>query len=912
MARNPFLAAALWLCAASAAFAGLNPPAAPRMPLFFAANQGQADPRVRAIAEGPGIQAWFEDAGIVLRQRSAVTRMDFEGASPHPVVSLSRPIGASARYLRGTKRTSVAMFGEVRYAGLWPGVEAIFREENGGVKSEYRVSPGADIGRIRLRFQDPVEIAPDGGLIARGRLGEYREDKPVLFEERSGARIPVTGRFVQLAPHVMGFEADWKGNGSLVIDPSVQFSGYFGGTAQDNITAVAVNSAYSVIVAGYSNSVDLPATAGARQRNGGGVDAFVAAFSPGSGDLLYCTYLGGYGDDRAFGIAVDADNNVYVTGWTSSRNFPLLKPLQSRLNGARDAFVTKLNAAGDALLYSTYLGGSGVDFANAIAVDSAHQAVIAGDTTSFNLPVTAGAFQRSSGGGQDTFVARLTADGAALSFLTYFGGNNTDHASAVAIDPTGPIVMGGGTLSRNLPVESAAQPSSGGGQDGFVTKFNDSATGLIFSTYLGGSSGSPGLPEQVNGLVVGPSRNPVVAGTTSSADFPSTGNAYQQAYGGGQTDGFLTKLNANTGAIMVSTFYGGSSNDGINALSEDLIGRLYFTGVTLSIDLPLKNAVQTAPAGGAFGSMEAFAGTMNAGMNQLTFATYLGGAGSDAGKAIAVDSMTSFVVGGQTSSPDFPASGGSLKSNPTQVLSSFLAKFAPDWTLSVADGPNVTIDSSHVDAYGGLVTSVSYGQPGDIPVAGDWTGSGVKQAGVFRDGTWILDTNGDGVLDAGDQVVAFGQAGDIPVVGDWTGSGRVKLGLFRAGAFILDLSGHLSGVATGVPDAAFSFGQPTDIPVVGDWNGSGISKVGVFRNGAWLIDYNGDHLFNGLDKTYRYGQAGDIPVTGNWDSNGITRLGVYRDGYWILNYIGTNILGLPGLTELYIPFGAPGQIPIVR
>ena len=912
MARNVFLAAALWLCTAVIALGGLNPSAAPRMPLFFAANQGQTASRVRAIAQGPGLQAWFEDGGFLLRQRDAVTRVDFEGASGHPVVSFSRPLGASASYLRGTGRISVPMYSEVRYKGLWPGVETVFREENGGVKSEYSVSPGADVGRIRLHFQGDVEIAPDGSLIVRSQSAEFREAAPVLFEEKSGARTPIAGRFVKIDARTVGFEAAWNHDSALVIDPSIQFSGYFGGTAQDNITAVAVNSAYTVIAAGYTNSVDLPSAAGARPLNAGGVDAFVAAFSPVTGQLLYCTYLGGSGDDRAFGVAVDAANNTYVTGWTSSRNFPVRNPRQALLSGARDAFVTKLDPAGDALVYSTYLGGSGVDFANAIAVDSSNQAVIAGDTTSFNLPVTAGAFQRSSAGGQDTFLARLTADGAGLSFLTYFGGNNTDHASAVAIDPTGPIVIGGGTLSTNLPVMLAAQAHSGGGQDGFVTKFNATGTGLVFSTYLGGSSGSPGLPEQVNGLVIGPSRNPVVAGTTSSMNFPVTGGACQSTYGGGQTDGFLTKLNANTGAIMVSTFYGGSSNDAINGLSEDLIGRLYFTGYTLSIDLPVKAAGQAAPGGGTFGSMEAFAATMNAGLSQLTFATYLGGAGSDSGTAIAVDPMSSIILGGQTSSPDFPASGGSLRSVPAHVLSSFLVKLAPDWTLSVADGPLVTVDSSHLAGYGGLVTTFTYGQAGDIPVVGDWTGTGKKQAGVFRDGTWILDTNGDGVLNAGDQVVAFGQAGDIPVVGDWTGSGKVKLGLFRSGAFILDLSGHLSGVATGVQDATFSFGQPADIPVVGDWNGSGFSKVGVFRSGSWLVDYNGDHLFTGLDKTYTYGQAGDIPVTGNWDSSGITRLGVYRGGYWILNYIGTNILGVLGSTELYIPFGAPGQNPIVR
>src|SRR6185312_6331168 len=280
MVRNTFLAAALWLCTGTAAQGGLNPSAAPRMPLFFAANHGQTDPRVRAIAEGPGLQAWFEDGGFLLRQRGAVTRIDFEGAGSHPVVSFRRPMGTSANYLRGLRRTSAPMFGEVHYEGLWPGVETVFREENGAVKSEYRVAPGADIGRIRLRFENRVEIAPDGALIARNRSGEFREEKPVLFEEKSGVRIPVAGRFVKLGTRTVGFEADWNGSGALVIDPSIQFSGYFGGTAQDTITAVAVNSAYTVIAAGYSNSVDLPSTAGARPLNAGGVDAFVAAFSP--------------------------------------------------------------------------------------------------------------------------------------------------------------------------------------------------------------------------------------------------------------------------------------------------------------------------------------------------------------------------------------------------------------------------------------------------------------------------------------------------------------------------------------------------------------------------------------------------------------------------------------------------------
>jgi hypothetical protein len=177
--------------------------------------------------------------------------------------------------------------------------------------------------------------------------------------------------------------------------------------------------------------------------------------------------------------------------------------VQSHLSSARNTFVAKLNPSGNTLVYSTYLGGSGVDIGNAIAVDALGEAVIVGDTTSKNLPVTAGVFQRTLAGGQDVFVARLAANGASLSFLTYFGGNSTDHGAAVQIDPTGPIIIGGGTNSTNLPVLQAFQPHSGGGQDGFVAKFNATATGLVFSTYLGGSGGSPGFPEEVNALVLG-------------------------------------------------------------------------------------------------------------------------------------------------------------------------------------------------------------------------------------------------------------------------------------------------------------------------------------------------------------------------------------------------------------------------
>ncbi len=919
MTSRKFFLSCCYLIASAGVISAATPSASsPQMPFSFVENHGQADPRVRAVGSGPSFKAWFEDDGVLLQQGASTVHLSFAGALPQPAITLADPSGAHANFLRGSDptlwHTDLPMFKAVHYTDVWPGVGMLFREDQAHLEVEYDVAAGANISDIRLCFNGDATIQNDGSLLVRSATGEFREQKPTFYQETASSRTIVSGAYVRTADGFVTFRADYDHSRPLVIDPTIQFSGFFGGTGQDNITAVAVNSSYNVIVAGWTTAVDLPASGGARHSSSGGVDAFVANFSPVNGQLVWCTYLGGSGDDRAFGVATDAANNTYVTGWTSSSNFPVAGGVQSRLSGSRDAFVTKLNPTGSALIYSTYLGGSGVDYANAIAVDALGEAVIVGDTTSTNLPVTAGVFQRTLAGGQDAFVARLSANGAALSFVTYFGGNSTDHGAAIQIDPTGPIVIGGGTNSTNLPLQLPLQAHNGGGQDGFVAKFNATATALVFSTYLGGSSGFAGEPEEVNAVLIGPSKNIIAGGITSSSNFPVTAGAFQTAYGGGQTDGFLTKINGTTGALLASTFVGSSMNDGINAIAGDQLGRIYVTGATIATDYPVVHATQAASGGGSAGSMDAFVSVFNSGLNVLQYSSYLGGSGSDSANAIAVDPMTSIVVGGETGSPDFPVAGA-VGSSMTESLTSFLTKLAPDWTLEVANGPTVTIDTWHTAGHNGAATDTTvstYGQAGDIPIAGDWTGSGVKRIGVFRNGLWILDTNNSGTLDAGDKVVTFGQAGDIPVLGDWTGTGTLKLGLYRAGSFILDLSGHLSGVPTGFADATFAFGLSTDIPVVGDWNATGTTKVGVFRNGQWLIDYNGDRLLNTLDKSYTYGQAGDIPVTGSWDSSGLTRIGVYRNGYWILNLSGTNTMAVLGQTELYIPFGQPGQTPIIH
>lgn len=918
------------ICTTFIVFWGLPATAAKRpdssgMPFYFVGNGGQTDPSVVYIGAGPDFKAWFQDRSVIFRHGRTTVKIVFEdGSTPahratdtvppeRVAISADHDLGAKANYLFGSDprrwQTDLSLFGSIHYKGLWPGVELTYRGEHGRLKAEYLVAPGAPIDQIQLRFDSQPQICRDGTLRVQGPSGDFIEDKPFLYQVIQGERIEIAGGFEKRSGRAIGFRAaKYDHSQPLLIDPSILLSGYFGGSGEDDITTLGIDAINNIVTAGWTSSTDLPASHGARPHYGGSVDAFVAAFLPDGGGLIYCTYLGGSGDDRAFGLAIDPARNVYLTGWTSSQNFPVVGAFQVRLAGTRDAFVTKLNAAGNALVYSTYLGGSGVDAGYGIALTATNSAVVVGDTASTNFPVTSGVFQPKSGGSQDAFVATISPTGNNLTYTTYFGGSGVDHASSVLVGPSGLMFIGGYSWSNNFPVsQNAYQPVSGGGQDGFVAKMTADETRLAWSTYLGGSGGSVGAPEEVNALSIDALHNVVVAGETSSANFPVTAGAFQTVLGG-QTNGFIARLSNSSGALLQSTYLGGALNDTINAIAVDFHGNPYATGSTSSEDFPIQRPLQSTNGG----AMDAFIVKLNPTLSSLIFGTYFGRSGSDAGNAIAVDAETSVVIAGQTGSGNLPVTGNFQNFLPS-ALSSFITKVQPNFMLGVAYASQgqlaFTADPWHVSSY---VSTTSYGEATDIPIVGDWTGSGKKRIGIFRNGTWILDTNGNGVLDAADKTVVFGQAGDVPIVGDWRGTGQIALGLCRNGTFILDLSGHLSGVPTGLMDATFVFGQGGDIPIVADWSGSGTTKVGVFRNGLWLVDYNGDRVFNNLDRSYNYGQAGDLPVVGDWDSSGNPpKIGVYRAGLWVLDYDGDNQWTTPDLNEMALGFGFAGQIPLV-
>ena len=503
-----------------------------------------------------------------------------------------------------------------------------------------------------------VRIDARGELVLDVEGGELRQHKPVVYQEVAGVKQEVAGRFVMKGKREVGFRvAAYDPTRPLIVDPvlvystylggsgpefglgiavdgggnayvtgytdsmnfpttaagalagesdvfvtrlnatgnGLIYSAYLGGSSHDRASGIAVDSAGSAYVMGFTRSTDFPTTAGAAQtaHAGGFDDAFVSRLDSSGSSLVYSTYLGGSDVDLPGGIAVDGAGSAYVTGYTFSTDFPTISgAAQATRAGEFDAFVTRVNATGSGLVYSTFVGGGLNDFGLGIAVDGEGRASVAGVTLSTDFPTTAGAVQTTHAGGSDAFVARLDATGSELIFSTYLGGSDADFAGGIAVDGAGSAYVVGYTFSTNFPTTATAAQTDAGGTDAFVTKLNAAGSGLVYSTYLGGS-----LTDLGSEIAIDAAGSAHVVGSTTSVDFPTTAGAAQASFAG-SADGFVTKLDATGSGLVYSTYLGGSSDDGGQDIAVDGAGAAYVTGYTLSTNFPTTSgAAQTTHAG---------------------------------------------------------------------------------------------------------------------------------------------------------------------------------------------------------------------------------------------------------------------------------------------------------------------------
>ena len=423
---------------------------------------------------------------------------------------------------------------------------------------------------------------------------------------------------------------------------ALTYSTYLGGSGDDLASSIALDTAGNAYITGFTSSNDYATISPIQDTSRGGLEVFVTKIFADASSIAFNTYFGGNGSDTASSIAVDTGGNCYITGSTTSTNFPTRNPIQANNRGGLDAFVAKFNATGTNIVYSTYLGGQFGDVARGIRVDAAGNAWIAGGTFSDNFPVLS-AFQPTNRGFGDAFVTRINSAGTALTYSSFLGGGNSDEAGGIAIDTAGNAYVVGNTSSSDFNTKNPLQANNRGQQDVFVSKVAPDGTQLVYSTYLGGQRADIG-----NGIAVDQSNNAYITGSTASTNFPLL-TPLQQTYAGGDVDSFVSKINAAGSALVFSTYLGGSLNEVGNAIGVDPFGNVYVTGLTSSINFPLRNPIQSDNRG----ENEVFISKLNPQGSGFVYSTYLGGSASDQGSGLAVDAAGTAYVTGSTGSANF-------------------------------------------------------------------------------------------------------------------------------------------------------------------------------------------------------------------------------------------------------------------
>ena len=733
-----------------------------KLPLHFEANRGQTDKDVRFLSRGLGYSLYLTagEAVLVLAKpdahsgqaprdadaqvKSVALRMSLVGAAPKPHVSGLEKQPAKANYFIGKDpakwRTNVPTFAKVHYQNVYPGIDLFYYGNQRQLEYDFVVATGADPQKIVLDFRGADKLE----INSQGELVLHAAGGEIL------QRKPV------IYQEIDGVRQEIAGNYVRKGANRVGFE-----------------------VAAYDTTRPLV------------IDPIV---------LSYSTFIGATGS-----IAVDADGNAYVAGGTGSSTLPTTAgAFQPTGNGGVDVFVAKLNPTGSALVYSTYLGGSGRDSSGGITVDASGNAYVTGATNSTDFPTTAGAFQPIFGGGStfqaefrasDAFVTKLNATGSALIYSTYLGGFDDEGGRGIAVDAAGNAYVVGLTscaqtsftpttrCANNFPITPGAFDTTftvTGDVSGFVTKLNATGSALVYSTFMGAG---------VNAIALDTDGNAYLA----SFFVQPTPGAFQTTPGDASFfDAGVTKLNAAGSALVYSTYLGGSGNESGLGIAVDAARNAYLTGHTTSPDFPTTPGAFQRTYGGS-DSRPAFEGDafitkLNPTGSALVYSTYLGGSSEDQGLGIAVDVAGNAWVTGSTFSTNFPTTADAFRTSAARTTSpgswdSFMTLLNPDGSALVY--------SSYMG--GALVNAIALDAEGNAYVTGNAPASFPTTPGAFQ-------TTGPGAF-----VAKF--VGDVPpppattrseesaatYTGSWTTYGP-ETGIFSGGT--IAASNQIAATAT--------------------------------------------------------------------------------------------------------------------
>jgi hypothetical protein len=647
--------------------------------------------------------------------------------------------------------SNVYNYQKVTFKNIYPNIDMLFfLSQDGKVEYNFIVHPGGDYTQIRLQYKGAEGIKlQDGKVLIPTSNGDMTENIPASYLAANNQ--PVAVIYQQFNNSTFGFLLHnyWVPDFAtdLIIDPTpnLLWGTYYGGSGAEDALAIKLDASNNIYITGWTTSSSNIATAGAYQTTcSGASDVFLAKFSSNGTSLIWGTYYGGTGGEQGTAIVLDASNNIYISGFTTSTSAIATAGAYQTTNagGSHDAFLAKFNSSGTSLLWGTYYGGTGDDESYGIALDGSNNVYITGYTTSISNIATAGAYQTTYGGGSyDAFLAKFNPTGSSLLWGTYYGGTGSDFAYGIATDASANVYITGETTSTSaIATAGAYQTALIGGQDAFLAKFNTAGTSLLWGTYYGGTTGT-----QASAIALDASANVYFTGFTQSTSAIATAGAYQTTMNGSIGNAFVAKLNSAGTSLIWGTYYGGNIDDGAKAIALDASDEVFITGITSSTTgIATPGAYQTTYGGPSF---DGFVAKLNSTGSSLLWGTYYGGTGTDLPWGIALDNIGNPYITGETQSATAIATAGAYQTTlGAGGQSAFIAEFsgcngAPAQPAAINGPSGICTGSTATYKIVPVAGATSY----TWTLPGGWTGSStvdsiIATAGI-NSGTIIVIAN---------------------------------------------------------------------------------------------------------------------------------------------------------------------------